>query len=227
VVAVGDGEDALAALRQQPFDLVLMDVQMPIMDGLEATVVIREWEKRTGTHLPIIAMTAHAMQGDRERCLQAGMDDYVSKPIKAADLQAALDRIWRNNNEVSPAEAELPVDLSTALRAVDGDKAMLVDLVGVFLEDYPKSLAALQTAVAAQDAYQVERLAHSLRGAIATFGAKTAYTLANELETLGRAGQLDAAPSILQQLEDALEALKTFTAEPGWEEQLESPARFP
>jgi two-component system sensor histidine kinase/response regulator len=93
VVVVSAGREALAALAQEPFDVVLMDVQMPDMDGLEATTAIRRWEQETRIHVPIIAMTAHAMQGDAERCLAAGMDGYVSKPIKPEDLYAAIDSI--------------------------------------------------------------------------------------------------------------------------------------
>jgi two-component system sensor histidine kinase/response regulator len=93
VVIVSTGREALVALAQEPFDLVLMDVQMPDMDGLEATTAIRGWEQETSIHVPIIAMTAHAMQGDAERCLAAGMDGYVSKPIKPEDLYAAIDSI--------------------------------------------------------------------------------------------------------------------------------------
>jgi CheY-like chemotaxis protein len=96
VVPVGDGHTALEALAQQHFDLVLMDVQMPELDGLEATAIIREQEQHDGTHIPIIAMTAHAMQGDRERCLAAGMDDYVSKPMRATDLYAAIERLLQD-----------------------------------------------------------------------------------------------------------------------------------
>jgi signal transduction histidine kinase/CheY-like chemotaxis protein len=95
VIAVGNGQEALDTLLHQPFDLVLMDVQMPEMDGFEATAAIREHEQHSGSHMPIIAMTAHAMQGDRERCLAAGMDDYVVKPMKPADLHAAIERLWQ------------------------------------------------------------------------------------------------------------------------------------
>jgi CheY-like chemotaxis protein len=106
VVAVGNGQEALAALRQQRFDLVLMDVQMPEMDGLEATAAIREHEKQSGSHLPIIAMTAHAMQGDRERCLAAGMDDYVVKPMQATDLYAAIERLLPETLNPAASAAE-------------------------------------------------------------------------------------------------------------------------
>jgi two-component system, sensor histidine kinase and response regulator len=96
VVVVSTGREALSALTQEPFDVVLMDVQMPDMDGLEATTAIRRWEQETRIHVPIIAMTAHTMQGDAERCLAAGMDGYVSKPIKPEDLYAAIDSFLHN-----------------------------------------------------------------------------------------------------------------------------------
>jgi len=109
VVAVGNGREALDALAQQPFDIVLMDVQMPEMDGLEATAAIREHEQQSGTHMPIIAMTAHAMQGDRERCLAAGIDEYVVKPMKAADLYAAIERLVQDTPDPLKPAGEAPV----------------------------------------------------------------------------------------------------------------------
>jgi two-component system, sensor histidine kinase and response regulator len=107
VVIAGDGREAIAALEREPFDLVLMDVQMPEMDGFEATAVIRERERVTGSHLPIVAMTARAMSGDREKCFAAGMDDYLSKPVSMADLAAAIGRVI-TARPIAPA-----VDLSS------------------------------------------------------------------------------------------------------------------
>jgi len=103
VLAVGNGAEALEALARERFDAVLMDVQMPVMDGLEAARSIRERERAQGGHVPIVALTAHAMKGDRERCLTAGMDDYVSKPLRAADLAAALVRVARDEDAAAPA----------------------------------------------------------------------------------------------------------------------------
>ena len=124
VVVVGDGQAALTALAQAPFDLVLMDIQMPVLDGLAATAIIRAQEQTQGTHVPIIAMTAHAMRGDRERCLAAGMDGYVTKPLKAADLAAAIAQL---QPAVSSPETRIvapPVDVSAALQSVNGDQAL-------------------------------------------------------------------------------------------------------
>lgn len=108
VVLAESGTKALARLREQPFDLILMEVQMPEMDGFEATANIREQEKSGAMHVPIIAMTAHAMVGDRDRCLAAGMDDYVSKPVNANDLFAAIERVMLEVSQVSGAQAKVP-----------------------------------------------------------------------------------------------------------------------
>ena len=103
VVIAGDGREALAALDRESFDLILMDVQMPEMDGFEATAAIRIREKDTGAYIPIVAMTARAMSGDREKCVSAGMDDYVSKPVSLAELSAAISRVMGNRRTNSPA----------------------------------------------------------------------------------------------------------------------------
>jgi two-component system sensor histidine kinase/response regulator len=212
VVAVSNGQEALAALAQQPFDLILMDVQMPIMDGLEATAAIRERERPSGLHVPIIAMTAHAMQGDRERCLAIGMDGYVTKPMKAADLYAAIAPLLHEASAPAQPAVEPPIDLSAALSTVDGDKVLLMDIIGVFLQDYPTCLQELRDAINAGDELRIERTAHSLRGAVSNFVAQTAYALAYELEIMGRRAELDRAPMVLQQLERELERIARFVS---------------
>ena len=121
VAVVSDGQAALTALTQTPFDLVLMDIQMPILDGLAATAAIRAQEQTQGTHVPIIAMTAHAMRGDRERCLAAGMDGYVTKPLKASDLAAAIAQL-RPVSSLETLIVAPPVDVSAALQSVEGDQ---------------------------------------------------------------------------------------------------------
>jgi len=120
VVVAGDGQAAVAAVAQQRFDVVLMDVQMPVLDGLEATAALRAQEQTTGTHLPILAMTAYAMQGDAERCLAAGMDGYLAKPIKPAALLAALDGLLGDAAAPPPPRSVPPLDLAPALDTVDG-----------------------------------------------------------------------------------------------------------
>src|SRR5208282_2805129 len=149
--------EALTLLKESRFDLVLMDVQMPIMKGFQATAAIRREEEATGKHLPIIAMTAHAMEGDRERCLAAGMDGYVPKPIKAEDLVAAVENLGRGPEvakaptTASPREQE-PIDTASALARVEGDVGLLKELVVLFLKDLPEMLTNLREAVTAGDA---------------------------------------------------------------------------
>ncbi len=218
VVVVGDGQAVLTALAQAPFDLVLMDIQMPVLDGLAATAAIRAQEQTQGTHIPIIAMTAHAMRGDRERCLAAGMDGYVTKPLKAADLAAAIAQL---RSAVASPETQVvtpPVDIAAALQSVDGDQDLLVDLFEAFQQDYPKQLTELQDAIGAGDAERIAQVAHSLKGAVGYFGAQTVHALAYRLETMGRQAELERASSILQQLERELERLSAFVAETSWVE---------
>jgi two-component system, sensor histidine kinase and response regulator len=215
----------LDALAQQAFDLVLKDVQMPVMDGLKATAATRVQEQISGTHLPIIAMTAHAMQGDRERCLAAGMDGYVAKPMKASELYAAIDHLLQGAVESNtPADAP-PIDLPAALGIVDGDRDLLLDLIVTFLEDYPKSVAALESAIRTGDTQRMAHVAHSLKGSVVTFGAKTASTLAHRLETMGRQAELEDAPLVLQQLERELARIAIFVTETAWDEQVCSMAQ--
>jgi CheY-like chemotaxis protein len=119
ILVASTGREVLAALAQQSVDLVLMDVQMPEMDGLEATAVIREQERQRGGHLPIIALTAHAMKGDQERCLATGMDDYISKPINAQTLSAAISRVLNGLTPLNILPSELPLSLAVAVDAKD------------------------------------------------------------------------------------------------------------
>jgi signal transduction histidine kinase/CheY-like chemotaxis protein len=199
VVVANDGKEALAQLERQSFDLVLMDVQMPEIDGLEAAAQIRASEKGTGRHVPIVAMTAHAMKGDRERCLEAGMDDYVSKPIQARELLNVMARVAPPS-----AGAATVVDADTALQTLGGDPALLHQLAHAFLDDYPRSLAQVRAAVTAGAATAVERAAHSLKGAVGVFGAPSAVAAAQRLETLGRLGALEEATGAFAALETEL-----------------------
>ena len=182
---VGDGREALDALEAGTFDVVLMDMQMPNLDGLEATGLLRERERLLG--LPrqaVVAMTAHAMKGDRERCLAAGCDEYVAKPIRPRDLFDAIDRslaLAAPRAEIatpSPApegRAGAPIhDRAAALEGLDGDEELLQDLAAVFLEDSPRLMAAVRQAVAEGDPGRLERAAHSLKGSVANFGARAA-----------------------------------------------------
>jgi two-component system sensor histidine kinase/response regulator len=187
VVVAGNGRDALGRLEQEPFDAVLMDVQMPEMDGFEATAAIRTREQDTGVHLPIIAMTAHAMKGDRERCLAAGMDGYVAKPLQPAELFAAVEGLPPPGLPVPVASEPAPpaaalLDLAAALNSTAGDQQLLQELAAVFCQDCPRLLAAIDSAVAQGDARTLRQAAHALKGALAIFGPTAALDAAVALE---------------------------------------------
>jgi CheY-like chemotaxis protein/HPt (histidine-containing phosphotransfer) domain-containing protein len=220
VVVANNGKEVLELLAQQSFDLILMDVQMPEMCGFEATMVIREREQSTGGHLPIIAMTAHAMQGDRERCLLAGMDHYVSKPIHAKELIAAIAKVMMSGERRLPAEAPAPVcpphvifDETAALARVEGDREILRDIAALFVADWPQSRAALRQAVLSEDAAALTRIAHTLKGAAATLGAVAVSAAAQRLEEVGHSGNLAPAASAFIVLEtEMMSALPFFTS---------------
>lgn len=204
VVVVDDGAKAVEAVRTGDFDVVLMDVQMPEMDGLEATRRIREMEKETGRHVPIIAMTAHAMKGDREMCLEAGMDDYISKPLKAADMFEKIERLVSGGG-ARPALQERPViDVSSALERVDGDREALSELVAMFLEDAREQIARLKAALESGDAEGVGKASHSLKGAASNVSAVRLTELALGIEEASREGRLDGVEERLSLLEREL-----------------------
>ena len=208
VVVANNGREALAALETQEFDFVLMDVQMPDMDGLEATATLRQREKETGQHIPVIAMTAYAMKGDRERCLAAGMDDYVSKPIHAETLFDTIAAVLGRGSPggqrgKSVAEsAESAIDWDAALEAVDGEESLLNTLVQAVLEESPQILEAIRRAVADGDASSLRSSAHTLKGSIRYFRADRAFDAAFRLERMGRDGDLSDANEVLRVLEE-------------------------
>jgi CheY-like chemotaxis protein len=198
VTVVGNGRAAFEAVQSGSYDLVAMDIQMPEMDGLEATRAIREWEAAGDRHLPIIAMTAHAMKGDRERCLDSGMDEYVSKPIRSSDLAAAIDRVS------GTPEAASAIDQKALLEWMDGNQELLEQITKLFLEDSPKQMAAIESALRASDAEQTRFAAHSLKGSVGNFRATRAIELAQKLEDAGKASDLKAAADLLPDLQQEL-----------------------
>ncbi len=186
---------------------------MPILDGLDATHAIRAEEARGGRpRLRIIAMTAHAMKGDRERCLAAGMDDYLTKPLSAKALHAVLDgvAVQLTEERVTP---DVAVDLASALEWAGGDRALLGELVQLFLEDREERRTAMRAALAAHDAPELMRLAHSLKGGIGNLGGHRARELAAALEEAARAGHLDEAEALLPKLEREVEHVERFFAD--------------
>jgi PAS domain S-box-containing protein len=219
VVVVGNGAEAVAALERDPFDLVLMDVQMPEVDGFQATAAIRRREAAAGRHTPILAMTAYAMKGDRERCLAAGMDGYVSKPIRARELFNAMAAVVGGapppdlppGPEPAAAAGEAP-DWETALKWAGGDRQLLGELVRLFLDRCPEWLAELRRALAAGDAARLHRAAHALKGNLGNLGARAACERAQRIEIMGREGQLAGADEACRALEQSLERLRPALA---------------
>ena len=212
VTVVSNGREAVSAVKADKFDLIAMDVQMPEMDGLDATKAIRAREETTGRHIPIIAITAHAMKGDSERCLAAGMDAYTSKPIRSRELEQAIAQVISpSNSEKRPMlkgdKAQARLDQSALLAGVDGDRGILRELIRLFLSDYPERLAAVREAVRRGDAGVLEKAAHALKGSLGNFGAKNAIAVAQQLETLARKGDLEAAQNLSVTLESELALL--------------------
>jgi len=211
VTVANHGREAVAALEAGEFDLVLMDVQMPEMDGLEATAAIRARQARSGRHVPIIAMTAHAMKGDRERCLAAGMDDYISKPIRAAQLVATIERVLasaRDEGPSSPAAPEPPaLDWGEALAAVGGDRALLRSVIECVLEEAPRLMDDMAKALATRDGQALRIAAHTLKGSVRCFGETRVFELAFQLETQGHRGDLTQAEPVFAALADEFHRL--------------------
>ena len=219
VATLGDGRAAVEAVERHSYDLIFMDVQMPEMDGFEATARIRQREAQVGGHVPIVAMTAHAMTGYRERCLEAGMDDYVSKPMKPQDLYDAVARQCFEPDSDSGYSGDVPVDLTGILTIVDGDLDLLRELVDDFTSEYTEIRANLGLAVDQRDASGLEHVAHSLKGAVSHFRAAAAQTAAHHLERLGKEGKVDHAAEGLERLDLEMARLLDYFSRPGWEER--------
>jgi PAS domain S-box-containing protein len=242
--AVANGHEALIALRTIPYDLVLMDVQMPEMDGLRTTRKIREWEasrnRDAGTaspassgnrhHLPIIAMTAHAMLDDKRKCLEAGMDDYVTKPVSPQTLAAVLNKWLPEHDAPGGSEAkslvavpdsafavynatrrETPLPIWDRARMLDrlmGDEQLADQIMAEFLADMPRSIDVLSAYLAAKDVAGAVRQTHSIKGASANVGGEALYQLVSEMEIAAKAGELGSVQMRLPELEEAFNRFK-------------------
>ena len=225
LVAVNNGVEALDVLERETFDVVLMDVQMPEMGGFEATARIREREKSSGQHVPVIAMTAHALKGDRERCLEAGMDAYVSKPIQAALLFETIDSLVPNpsqaasvpeklpEDEAAPAAGAKVFDYESALAMLDGDTELFSELVGLFTTESVELLNQIRESIARCDAKLLERSAHSLKGSTAAFSAESARAVAERLEGMGACGEFGGADVVAAELREEITRLTRALSE--------------
>ena len=206
VVIVNNGRAAVEQVAAQSFDVVLMDVQMPNMDGLEATAAIRQAETSTGGHIPIVAMTAHAMKGDRDRFLAAGMDGYVAKPVRPHELYAAVEGLHSAlRREFAPADVFFEWD--AALGRVGGDEAMLRDLAEMFFAECPKLMQQIREHIAGADGPELRRAAHTLKGSAQVFGAEETAEAAHRLEEIGREEAFADAGEALALLEDEVARL--------------------
>jgi len=210
VAAAGNGELALEALEKMRFDLVLMDVEMPVMNGIETTRAIREREKQSGGHIPIIAVTAHAMKSDMERCLAAGMDAYLSKPIKGEDLIMTIDRFAPSHVCEQPPRAPAPsptetIDLPVLMDRMGGDGSLLKEIIGIFLAECPTYLDEINSAFTRWDPEALEKAAHRLKGAVANFAAAGAFEAAAELERIARSRDRDHATAAVENVRTEIE----------------------
>jgi signal transduction histidine kinase/CheY-like chemotaxis protein/HPt (histidine-containing phosphotransfer) domain-containing protein len=194
-----------------PFDVVFMDLQMPEMGGLEATAIIRASEEGTERHLPIVAMTAHAMKGDRERCLQAGMDDYLAKPVEAREIAELLDRLQARSTPEPGGGPEhppaVPLDRRAALARVGDDAGLLAELIALFRKESPRLMAQVREAIVKADAPRLQCAAHALRGSATVFGAGAVCGLAEELEASAVRGNLAGSLDVYAVLEREMDLL--------------------
>ncbi|MFN4261845.1 MAG: response regulator [Gemmataceae bacterium] len=232
VVVANNGQEAIALLGQDHFDIVLMDVQMPELDGFEATRIIRAREASSHRHVPIVAMTAHAMKGDRERCLEVGMDDYVAKPIRAEELYATMERVLACSSASSgpqdgrscPGEsltcvkrqveesADEVFAWETALKQAGIDMATLREIVTIFLNEAPKLIEEMRAALDQRDAPALRRAAHTMKGSAAALVAKATQAAAQRLETLAKEEQWDEAQAAYTNVEHEVQRLTPLLA---------------
>jgi CheY-like chemotaxis protein/HPt (histidine-containing phosphotransfer) domain-containing protein len=215
VTSVEDGRAAVTALEAgegRKFDVVVMDLQMPEMSGFEAVQAIRARENHTGTRVPVIALTAHAMRGDRERCLEAGFDGYLTKPIDVDRLVATVERFADDRKVVvsKPGihrSVDAIFDERAALSHMGGDRRLLKEIVALFRSDYPSSLRSIERAVGRQDGEALRSAAHKLKGSIATLGAVAGSRAAAELERIGSLNEFSGAQTAYVHLRDQIDRL--------------------
>jgi CheY-like chemotaxis protein/HPt (histidine-containing phosphotransfer) domain-containing protein len=197
ITLASNGKQAIDAMAKGQFDLVLMDIQMSVMGGLDATTAIRKDESRSGKRTPIVGISAHAMASDRARAIEAGMDAYIVKPIRPAELYQTIDRLTGR-----PSSAQL--DEQTLLDGVGGRRQLLKQLIAIFLKDSPRMIKEIRNAVESRNNEAVSASAHALKGASANFGPNAVCDTAKQLENIGKTGAMDAAPGVFKNLEQDL-----------------------
>ncbi len=202
VTSVGNGLDVISKFIENEYDLILMDVSMPEMDGLEAARIIREKEKQQGGHIPIIALTAYAMKGDKEKFLRSGMDAYLAKPINAGDLYSKLEFFLNRH-----------INLAKVSSVMLEDRVLMKEIARVFLINYPETLSSLWEQVKSKDCHQLEKVIHKFRGSISYFGAEKALKIADEIESFARCNNLDNIENLINELEEEMTYILEFLAE--------------
>ena len=220
VTIVENGLKAVESYKTQSADLILMDIQMPEMDGFEATAEIRAHEQKTKQHIPIIAMTAHAMKGDRERCLAGGMDGYISKPVARDRLLSEIDRIFRCAESKKEKEGNgLPTEISDSvfnhknvLRQVDGDEGLLREIIGLHFAETSQLVSQIGDALGSADCSTVKARAHTLKGSLALLCAQRAYEAASDLERCAKSGAAPECEPYFVRLQEELRRLNVALA---------------
>jgi len=224
VHSANNGREAVEAWQRDRFDLILMDCQMPEIDGYEATRAIRALERSTGGHTRIVAVTANAMKGDRERCLAAGMDEYLAKPLQREGLMRALRPLLERGGEsqgeaveatsVTPRDAgDVPLDRNRLTEIAGGDADFAQELIHLFIEDTAQHIAALGEAIAQADAETVRKVGHTLKGSSSNIGAEPLRCAAFEVEMQGKAGDLVQATTSLTLIQREFDRLREALAE--------------
>ena len=218
VQVVSDGQLALNLLLEQTFDVVLMDLRMPVMDGLDAVRELRRRELTIGQHLPVIGISANTMDHDREQCVAVGMDEFVGKPLREAELAAALSRVFRKSREACPVtivgddqEAKLTdsCNLAVASTRLAGDESFLQQLIQLFLETVPQQIESLSAAMIPLNRNVISDAAHSIKGTIRYFAADPAYNAALQLEIISRSGATTDVHQSYDRLMNEIQRLRT------------------
>lgn len=224
VTSVATGTEVLEALRRERFDVVFMDVQMPEMDGFEATAIIREEERGTRRHIPIIAMTAHALKGDAERFVAAGMDGYLPKPVRQQDLTDSIAKVVSVESRGSQAvEAEepdgngdAPVDESALLDLMGDNNTLIAEVAALYITNYSRRIDVLKEALEIDDAHAVRLAAHAVKGAVSNIEAPRATDLARRLEKMSSEGLLEGPGLLVDELSREMDAIALFFRQKGW-----------
>jgi CheY-like chemotaxis protein len=202
VKLANNGQEAIDAFSKERFDVILMDIQMSLMGGLEATQAIRKREARSGTKIPIIGISAHAMVSDRARAIETGMDGYLVKPIRPAELYKTID-------DLTVGKSKLRIDEKQLLDGVGGRRQLLQKLIAIFLRDSPRMIREIGKAVESRDREAIASASHALKGAAGNFGPNPVFDTAKQLEAIGKSGRTIEAPLLFRKLEQELEILRS------------------